>query len=70
MNGQTVSQEYLLGIRDGREYKKRFDPGLSEMRSLVSNIEETMRTFSAGPVKEYLKGERDFWKNQIKKELE
>ena len=66
---KSYSHEYVLGIRDGREYLKRFKPSLFDMRDIVRNIEETMQTFNAGPVKEHLKGERDFWRNQIKKAL-
>jgi len=66
---KQVSQEYLLGIRDGREYKRRFDPTLFDMREIVRNIENTLQGFS-GPVAEHLRGERDFWKNQIKRKLE
>jgi hypothetical protein len=61
----TVTEAYIMGVRDGREYQTRFKPGLIDMRALKANLEATMRTFSAGEVKEHLKGERDFWDNQI-----
>ena len=63
----TVSKEYLDGIVDGREYLNRFKPNLEETRRILANIRETMHMFSPGPVKDSLKGERDFWINQIKK---
>lgn len=64
-----VSESYLTGIRDGREYKRRFNPGLFAMREVLRNIEQTLHGFKSGPVAEHLRGERDFWKNQIKEEL-
>lgn len=68
---QQVTAEYLAGIRDGREYLRRFNPGLDEMRQILANIRETAHSFGPGEVKDMLKGERDFWTNQIKKkELE
>lgn len=66
---REISESYLTGIRDGREYLKRFKPTLFDMRELLRNLEATLEGFKAGPVAEHLRGERDFWKNQIKKEL-
>jgi len=63
----TVTQEYLMGIKQGREYLNLYKPDLSEMKMCLKNIEQTMITFSKGSVKEMFKGERDFWKLQIKK---
>lgn len=64
-----VSHEYLQGIRDGREYLKRFSPTILDMRDIIRNLENTMRNFDPGPVKDHLRGERDFWKNQLKEQL-
>lgn len=66
---QTVTQEYLDGIREGRELWNTLAPEcrLEEAPAYLANVEATMRTFSAGPVKDLLRGERDFWRNQIRK---
>lgn len=61
----TVTAEYLEGIKEGRAYLKRFEPDQEAMVLIVDNIERTMKLFSAGPVKDMLRGERDFWRNQI-----
>lgn len=66
---REISESYLAGIRDGREYKRRFNPSLFAMREVLHNIKQTLEGFKSGPVAEHLRGERDFWKNQIKKEL-
>lgn len=61
-----VTQEYLDGIREGREYFNRFKPDLFDMHSIMANIELTLRRRFSREVSDVLKGERDFWKNQIK----
>jgi hypothetical protein len=61
----TVTEAYIMGVRDGREYQTRFKPGLLDMRNLRDNLQFTMSLFDAGEVKDHLKGERDFWDNQI-----
>jgi hypothetical protein len=65
---KTVTTEYLAGIREGREYLNSHKPDVQEMTLILANVRETAKLFSAGPVKDMLKGERDFWINQIKKE--
>ena len=64
--GQVLTQEYIDGICEGREYKKRFNPDRQDIDRIIQNIRETMKMFSGGPVKDMLRGELDFWKNQIK----
>jgi len=64
---KTVTAEYLAGIREGREYLNSHKPDVQEMALILANVRETAKRFSAGPVKDILKGERDFWINQIKK---
>ncbi len=66
---QSISAEYLMGIREGRELLKLSNPDLDMMRAYLASTIATMREFSAGPVKDTLKGERDFWQNQIKLEI-
>lgn len=63
---QSYSMEYLDGIKAGRELKRVNNPDLVDMRDYLRNCEATMREFSAGPVRDMLKGVRDFWRNQIK----
>ena len=64
---QTVTQSYLDGIKDGRSYLRTFSPSIEEMHEIVANIRETLKGFKSGPVAESLRGERDFWLNQIKR---
>jgi len=62
-----VTDEYLMGIRDGREYLKKFQPDLFDMHMLLANIDMTLRQRLGREVSDHLRGERDFWKHQIKK---
>ena len=64
---KTVSQSYLMGIREGREYLKHFKPDLDAMQGVLANIKSTLRMGFSGEVGDMLRGERDFWINQIKK---
>jgi hypothetical protein len=67
---KTVSAEYLMGIREGRELFDRSKPDLAMMREFLASTIATAQEFSAGPVKDMLKGERDFWRHRIKLEIE
>lgn len=62
----TVSAEYLLGIKDARAY---FDQhGGVDAAEVLANLNSTIKGFSAStPVGQMLRGERDFWKNQIRR---
>lgn len=63
---QTVSAEYCEGIVEGRETFKR--EGMAYAREHLENLTATARTFAASsPVGQLLRGERDFWRHQIKK---
>ena len=70
---QTVTESYLDGIRDGRAILKAWQAeGLVDVlalaRASIDNLTRTCRQFDAQlPVGQYLRGERDFWRNQIKK---
>lgn len=64
---QTVTAEYVQGIKEGREFLNAHNPSLFDMLVIVDNLKSTIATFNPGPVKDLLKGERDFWKYQIKK---
>lgn len=62
---KTVSQEYLDGIREGRETLKR--EGALYAADHLANLNATCRRFDAQlPVGQMLRGERDFWRNQMK----
>lgn len=66
MSRQTVTSEYLDGIREGREWLNRY--GMEDAQAHLDNLTATARTFAASsPVGQMLRGERDFWRNQIKK---
>ena len=62
---KTVSAEYLEGIRDGRAWLREHGP--DDAAALLDNLNRTCRMFDAqSPVGQMLRGERDFWRNQIK----
>jgi hypothetical protein len=66
----TVTAEYLDGIREGRHLLNALaivDRTPETFRAYMANVQATMQTFSAGPVKDLLRGERDFWRNQLRK---
>ena len=63
MNATTY---YLEGIREGRAWLREY--GAADARDHLSNLERTCKSFDAqSPVGQLLRGERDFWRNQIKK---
>ena len=70
---QTVTSSYLDGIRDGRALLKAWQAeGPVDVLALASasidTLDRTCRQFDAqSPVGQYLRGERDFWRNQLKK---
>jgi hypothetical protein len=62
---QTVTAEYLDGIREGRETFKR--EGLTNATDHIDNLNRTIAGFAASsPVGQLLRGERDFWRNQLR----
>ena len=73
MTLQTVSSSYLDGIREGRELLKVWQaegpvdvPALA--RASLVTLDRLCRQYGAqSPVGQMLRGERDFWRNQIKK---
>lgn len=65
MTTKTVTQEYLMGIRDARQLFLRY--GADDAHAHLANINLTLKAFDASsPVGQMLRGERDFWRNQIK----
>lgn len=66
MTTQTVSEEYLMGIREGRESLRRHGMGIAAQE--LDNLTRTCRMFAAdSAVGQMLRGERDFWKHQMSK---
>lgn len=62
---KTVSEEYLEGIREGRATLK--SEGMAHAAEHLDNLNATCWRFDAqSPVGQLLRGERDFWRNQIK----
>lgn len=65
---QTVTAEYIEGIKEGRASLRKHGPTIA--RDELDNLNRTCRLFSAqSPVGQMLRGERDFWRNQIAKGL-
>ena len=63
----TISAEYLAGIREGRERLTKYGAELTPADE-IQNLRSTIRGFAASsPVGQMLRGELDFWKNQLKK---
>ena len=65
MDMNQVSEAYLLGIREGREFLKRFPD--SNPRHEYEACCRTLREGFSGDMAEFMRGERDFWKNRIKR---
>lgn len=68
---KTVSHAYLLGIREGRELLNSIvgrgeTVTLSDARSIVSTLEALLKESFASEMADTFRGERDFWRNQIK----
>lgn len=62
---KPVTAEYLDGIREGRETFKL--EGLTYAREHIDNLTRTIAGFDASsPVGQLLRGERDFWRNQLR----
>lgn len=65
---QQVTQEYLAGIKEGREILKTYGIETITIQEHIDNLKSTLKGFSkASPVGQMLLGELDFWKLQQKK---
>jgi hypothetical protein len=63
---QIVSEHYIEGIKEGRAAFKR--EGLEFGADHLTNLSRTIKGFAASsPVGQMLRGERDFWINQLAK---
>jgi hypothetical protein len=72
MTTQTVSQAYLDGISEGRDFQRFcIAAGDTLDRAFITDhiaaIERTMAQGFSGTMRDFMRGERDFWRNQIKK---
>lgn len=66
MTGRTVTAEYLDGIREGRATFR--EHGISVAADCLDTLNRLCRMFdAASPVGQSYRGERDFWRNQIRK---
>lgn len=60
----TVSACYIEGIKEGRKWFDRY--GMDNVLAHLENLDSTIRGFAAStPVGQLLRGERDFWRNQL-----
>ena len=65
---KTVTAEYLMGIREGRETLNKYGTQHITIDERIENIRSTMKGFSANTaVGQMLRGELDFWRNQQKR---
>jgi hypothetical protein len=70
MAANTVTQEYLMGIKEGRELLNKYGTEQIMIEERIDNLNRTIKGFAASsPVGQMLRGERDFWTNQKKKVL-
>jgi len=67
MAANTVSQEYLMGIQEGRQILQKYGTADISIADRIDNLNRTIKGFAASnPVGQMLRGERDFWRNQQK----
>lgn len=67
--GQTVTQAYLLGIREGRQQWRQFErdgiANLETARRALANANECLAMQFSGEMRDYICGERDFYNRQV-----
>lgn len=64
---KNVTQEYILGITEGRSLLKSTPHSITDMQRHVDNIGTLLSRRPSKEMGDTYRGERDFWKNQIKK---
>lgn len=72
MSGQTVTQAYLLGIREGRATlrgleSQGFTVDRQLARDVLANVKECLAMGFSGDMRDMMRGERDFWAGQVKR---
>lgn len=66
MNGQTVTQAYLLGIREGRETLAMFQrEGMADCATIRAHLANCRAKGFSGDMAEFTRGERDFFARQL-----
>ena len=64
---ETVTDNYLMGIKEGRETLTKYGTADVSIAERIENIRATLKGFSgSSSVGQMLKGELDFWRNQLK----
>ncbi len=65
----TVSKEYLEGIKEGRAAVKLLDPAsIADFAQSEINFCKNVAFWSGSAIHaDFIKGQRDFWENQLKK---
>ena len=70
MSKDTVHAAYLMALRDEREtlndMKARGENVAIEARAMLATCEACLKQGFGGDMLEYMRGSRDFWRNQIK----
>jgi hypothetical protein len=66
---QETSQAYILGITEGRQLLTSMGGAgkvdIEEMQAIIANLQDTLAQGFSGDVAAMLRGERDFWRNQL-----
>lgn len=64
-----VTEAYLLGIKEGRNHLNNFPELINDIETMqtIAYSSTVLAKNSSGEMKEFHKGDRDFWRNQIKK---
>ncbi|WP_137923916.1 hypothetical protein [Cupriavidus sp. 2SB] len=63
----SVTAEYLMGIKEGREILANHGTSDISIDDRIANLRSTIEGFAAStPVGQMLRGERDFWLHQQK----
>lgn len=66
-----ATQAYLLGIREGRALLRQFREtgvdSLATFREALETCEYQLRQGFAGEMRDALRGERDFWRAQVRR---
>lgn len=69
VKAQSVSQAYLLGIREGRAMLRQLErDGLATVETIrraLQNSRDCLELGFHGEARDAIKGERDFWSNQL-----
>lgn len=65
---KPVTTAYLDGIKDGRSFLSAHGPfDRSEIERLRDNAAQVAKMNAGNAVAEFARGERDFWRNQLKR---